>query len=141
MPAYLQHFGALIIPFKVNAISEATDPVKSYEYISQGKAVVSAAMPELFPMQTTSTSPRTMPTSWQVRSSRLIRWIPDPPPRMAPGAGEYLGRAGQGGIEEGIVPHAPFGSAYYRHLQTTYEYDRLLSRKLFFRTTSGRTSN
>ena len=49
MPAYLQQFGACIIPFKVNAITEATDPVKFYEYISQGKAVVAPRMPELFP--------------------------------------------------------------------------------------------
>lgn len=49
MPAYLQHFDACIIPFKVNAVTEATDPVKFYEYISQGKPVVAPQMPELYP--------------------------------------------------------------------------------------------
>jgi GT2 family glycosyltransferase len=48
MPAYLHHFDACIIPFKVNAITEATDPVKFYEYISQGKPVVAPRMPELY---------------------------------------------------------------------------------------------
>jgi GT2 family glycosyltransferase/SAM-dependent methyltransferase len=49
MPAYLRQFDACIIPFKVNAITEATDPVKFYEYISQGKPVVAPRMPELYP--------------------------------------------------------------------------------------------
>ena len=51
MPAYLQHFDACLIPFKVNQITEATDPVKFYEYISQGKPVVATHMPELHPYQ------------------------------------------------------------------------------------------
>lgn len=49
MPAYLQHFDACIIPFVVNAVTEATDPVKFYEYVSQGKPVVAPRMPELYP--------------------------------------------------------------------------------------------
>ena len=47
MPLYLYHFDVCIIPFKINAITEATDPVKFYEYISQGKPVVSTILPEL----------------------------------------------------------------------------------------------
>ncbi len=49
MPSYLLGFDACIIPFKVNAVTEATDPVKFYEFISQGKPVVSTTMPELYP--------------------------------------------------------------------------------------------
>lgn len=49
MPAYLRRFDACIIPFKVNPITEATDPVKFYEYVSQGKPVVATAMAELAP--------------------------------------------------------------------------------------------
>jgi GT2 family glycosyltransferase/ubiquinone/menaquinone biosynthesis C-methylase UbiE/glycosyltransferase involved in cell wall biosynthesis len=47
MPLYLYHFDVCLIPFKVNAITEATDPVKLYEYLSAGKPVVSAALSEL----------------------------------------------------------------------------------------------
>ncbi len=47
MPQYLYHFDAAIIPFKINAVTEATDPVKLYEYLSGGKPVVAVAMPEL----------------------------------------------------------------------------------------------
>ncbi len=47
MPQYLYHFDACLIPFKINAVTEATDPVKFYEYLSGGKPVVSVAMPEL----------------------------------------------------------------------------------------------
>jgi GT2 family glycosyltransferase/polysaccharide pyruvyl transferase WcaK-like protein len=49
MPQYLYHFDACIIPFKLNPITEATDPVKLYEYLSGGKPVVSVALPELRP--------------------------------------------------------------------------------------------
>lgn len=49
MPEYLYHFDACMIPFKINPITEATDPVKVYEYLSAGKPVVSTLLPELLP--------------------------------------------------------------------------------------------
>lgn len=49
MPQYLYHFDACIIPFVVNAVTDATDPVKMYEYLSAGKPVVSVALAELEP--------------------------------------------------------------------------------------------
>jgi len=49
MPQYLYHFDVCIIPFKINSITEATDPVKLYEYLSGGKPVVSVDLPELDP--------------------------------------------------------------------------------------------
>lgn len=51
MPQYLYHFDACMIPFKINAITEATDPVKVYEYLSAGKPVVTVALPELEPLR------------------------------------------------------------------------------------------
>lgn len=51
MPQYLYHFDACIIPFKLNPITEATDPVKLYEYLSGGKPVVSVRLPELEPFR------------------------------------------------------------------------------------------
>lgn len=47
MPGYLASFDVCIIPFHVNEITAATDPVKFYEYLSQGKPVVTRRMPEL----------------------------------------------------------------------------------------------
>jgi GT2 family glycosyltransferase len=47
MPQYLHNFDVCIIPFKINEITEATDPVKIYEYFCGGKPVVSVALPEL----------------------------------------------------------------------------------------------
>ncbi len=47
MPQYLHNFDACIIPFRINSITEATDPVKLYEYLSGGKPVVSVKLPEL----------------------------------------------------------------------------------------------
>jgi GT2 family glycosyltransferase len=49
MPRYLYHFDACLIPFKINPITEATDPVKLYEYLCAGKPVVSVALPEVEP--------------------------------------------------------------------------------------------
>lgn len=49
MPEYLRAFDVCMIPFVVSDITAATDPVKFYEYLSQGKPVVSTPMPELEP--------------------------------------------------------------------------------------------
>ncbi|HEV7701289.1 MAG TPA: glycosyltransferase [Pyrinomonadaceae bacterium] len=49
MPQYLYHFVACLIPFKLNRITHATDPVKMYEYLSAGKPVVAVALDELQP--------------------------------------------------------------------------------------------
>ncbi|HLL77064.1 MAG TPA: glycosyltransferase [Pyrinomonadaceae bacterium] len=51
MPQYLYHFDACLIPFRVNEITDATDPVKMYEYLSAGKPVVSVALAELEPFR------------------------------------------------------------------------------------------
>jgi polysaccharide pyruvyl transferase CsaB len=47
LPAWLERFHACIIPFKINQVTEATDPVKFYEYLAQGKPVVATRLPEL----------------------------------------------------------------------------------------------
>jgi GT2 family glycosyltransferase/glycosyltransferase involved in cell wall biosynthesis len=49
MPSYLAAFDVCIIPFVVDEITAATDPVKFYEYVSLGKPVVATPMPELEP--------------------------------------------------------------------------------------------
>jgi GT2 family glycosyltransferase/glycosyltransferase involved in cell wall biosynthesis len=47
MPVYLSDFDVCIIPFRSHPVIESTDPVKLYEYFSQGKPVVATAMREL----------------------------------------------------------------------------------------------
>jgi glycosyltransferase involved in cell wall biosynthesis len=49
LPKYLFWFDVCIIPFKRNKLTEATNPVKFYEYMSSGKPVVSTELPELLP--------------------------------------------------------------------------------------------
>ena len=49
MPGYLYNFDVCLIPFKLNAITHATDPVKLYEYFSAGKPVVATHLAELAP--------------------------------------------------------------------------------------------
>ena len=46
LPAYLQRFTAAMIPFVINRITEATSPLKLFEYFAGGKPVISAPMPE-----------------------------------------------------------------------------------------------
>jgi GT2 family glycosyltransferase len=46
LPAYLSRFTAAMIPFVLNPITEATSPLKLFEYFAGGKPVISAAMPE-----------------------------------------------------------------------------------------------
>lgn len=47
IPLYLRGFDVCIIPFLLNQVTQATDPVKLYEYFSQGKPVVATSMSEL----------------------------------------------------------------------------------------------
>jgi GT2 family glycosyltransferase/glycosyltransferase involved in cell wall biosynthesis/SAM-dependent methyltransferase len=49
MPQLLWHFDLCIIPFLVNEITEATNPVKFYEYLFSGKPVVAPRLTELLP--------------------------------------------------------------------------------------------
>lgn len=40
--AHLQTFSVCLIPFKINSITLATNPVKMYEYLATGKPIVSS---------------------------------------------------------------------------------------------------
>jgi GT2 family glycosyltransferase/glycosyltransferase involved in cell wall biosynthesis len=50
LPGYLKDFDVCTLPFRMNRLTKAVDPVKVYEYLSQGKPVVSAKLPELEPL-------------------------------------------------------------------------------------------
>jgi len=47
IPLFLSHFDVCLIPFKLNNLTKGVDPVKLYEYFSQGKPVVATNMAEL----------------------------------------------------------------------------------------------
>lgn len=47
LPGYLQHFDTCIIPFKKIPLTEATNPVKLFEFLSAGKSVVATDLNEL----------------------------------------------------------------------------------------------
>jgi len=49
LPSYLARFDVACIPFLRVPLTEATSPVKFYEYLSAGKPVVSVDLPELRP--------------------------------------------------------------------------------------------
>lgn len=47
LPYHLRRFDVACIPFRINPLTEATDPVKLYEYLRAGKPVVATALPAL----------------------------------------------------------------------------------------------
>ena len=47
LPAYCRHFDVGLIPFKVNDLTYAVNPIKLREYLSAGLPVVSTPMPEV----------------------------------------------------------------------------------------------
>ncbi|GLC87888.1 glycosyltransferase [Lysinibacillus piscis] len=47
LPSYLYKFDVCLIPFLINNLTLATNPVKVYEYLAAGKPVVSTKLPEL----------------------------------------------------------------------------------------------
>ncbi|CEG25513.1 glycosyltransferase [Bacillus sp. B-jedd] len=47
LPRYLAHFDVCLLPFKLNSITLAADPIKIYEYLASGKPVVTTDLPEL----------------------------------------------------------------------------------------------
>lgn len=49
IPGHLQAMDVVLIPFKNNQTTRATNPVKLYEYLSLGKAIVSVSLPEIAP--------------------------------------------------------------------------------------------
>lgn len=51
LPAYLRQFDACILPFKINALTSAVNPVKLYEYLAAGKPVISTPLREVLPFR------------------------------------------------------------------------------------------
>ncbi|MCP4089374.1 MAG: glycosyltransferase [Gammaproteobacteria bacterium] len=47
LPYYLHSFNVCMLPFQICPLTLATNPIKVYEYLSAGKAVVSVDLPEL----------------------------------------------------------------------------------------------
>jgi glycosyltransferase involved in cell wall biosynthesis len=47
LPQYLAFMDVCLIPFKVNKLTLASNPIKFYEYLAAGKPVVSTALPEI----------------------------------------------------------------------------------------------
>jgi len=47
LPRAVSHFDVGIIPFRINRLTEATDPVKAYEMLAAGLPVVATPLPEL----------------------------------------------------------------------------------------------
>lgn len=47
LPGWLATFDVCLIPFRINDLTLATNPVKVYEYLSAGKPIVATDLPEL----------------------------------------------------------------------------------------------
>jgi glycosyltransferase involved in cell wall biosynthesis len=49
MPAYIGSFDCCLIPFVMDGLTEAVNPIKLREYLAAGRPVVSTALPEVVP--------------------------------------------------------------------------------------------
>ena len=49
LPAYCKHFDIGLIPFVVNELTRAVNPIKLREYLAAGLGVISTPMPEVLP--------------------------------------------------------------------------------------------
>jgi glycosyltransferase involved in cell wall biosynthesis len=47
LPKYLAYMDVCLIPFKINKLTLASNPIKMYEYLAAGKPVVSTDLPEV----------------------------------------------------------------------------------------------
>lgn len=52
IPSAIAHFDVCVIPFKLNSLTLATNPVKVYEYLAVGRPVVATKLPELVELHT-----------------------------------------------------------------------------------------
>jgi glycosyltransferase involved in cell wall biosynthesis len=51
LPRYLSRFDVCLLPFELNALTAAVNPVKLYEYLASGQPVVSTPLPEVLPFR------------------------------------------------------------------------------------------
>ncbi|WP_340004024.1 glycosyltransferase [Paenibacillus sp. FSL K6-0276] len=51
LPSYLRLLDVCLIPFLLNTVTLATNPIKAYEYLAAGKPVISTGLPECQLMQ------------------------------------------------------------------------------------------
>ena len=51
LPSYLHSFDVCMLPFRILPLTQATNPVKVYEYLAAGKPVVTVDLPELRSME------------------------------------------------------------------------------------------
>lgn len=47
LPYYLSYFAVCLIPFRINKLTESVNPIKMYEYLAAGRAIVATPMPEV----------------------------------------------------------------------------------------------
>ena len=49
MPAYIAAFDCCLVPFAVNRLTDAVNPIKLREYLAAGRPVVATPLPEVLP--------------------------------------------------------------------------------------------
>jgi glycosyltransferase involved in cell wall biosynthesis len=122
LPAYLQYSDVAIIPWKIGPITQATSPLKIFEYLAMGIPVVAPKLrplegiPYVFLSQDHEAFLKNITlardckmeehvlddflrqNSWQARMDRLAEWMPD------------FSRTGS--VDDGLVEHSGRGEGY-----------------------------
>ncbi|OZB98374.1 glycosyl transferase family 2 [Paenibacillus sp. XY044] len=73
VPGYLHRFDCAIIPFVQNNLTQATNPVKLYEYLAAGKPVVSTPLPELTEIASGVAEIADSPAAFEAAVERALR--------------------------------------------------------------------
>lgn len=81
VPTAIANFDVCIIPFKLNSLTLATNPVKLYEYLAAGRPVVSTSLPELAGMEDIDVFCSNDPTEFVVLTERAL-YLSDMPDRI-----------------------------------------------------------
>jgi hypothetical protein len=76
IPAYLRYFDVAMIPFQVNALTQATSPLKLFEYLASHKPIVCTPLEECLPYA--GVLPAADPAAFSAQLDRALALRADP---------------------------------------------------------------
>ncbi len=116
LPALVTLFDVAIIPFRINAITNATNPLKLYEYLSAGLPVVATDMAELRAIKSAGAVPGLLLAAGGDAFSRCVSEVIDEPSGMRSIRGQARAFAvGNSWLARGATTMAALNGLGFRH--------------------------